>query len=462
MWEIISFLLAGGAAVGSNVWSSIRKGERRLEAWRETATSCGLHVAEVYGRSGFKAWAGRLEVQIELDREERARIVVVIPGPRDFQMVRIGSQSLLAFAWARDTKLGDAAFDNRFSLEGPKGLIFALLDAETRRLLLSLDAEGPLEVSGGSLRAEMVDEKVPRLLPLVLDLGGRLAQAMDVEVPRRLAENAARDPEVEVRLQSLLLLVRELPEHPATAEALRTACSDTNPEIRLRAAEALGAEGRGLLLKLAESSGYDAVSARAISILDGELPFERVPAILDRALHGHRLQTARVCVEALGRRGGTAAVGPLANVVAHERGELAAVAAQILGTIGNAEAEPPLILALQRDIPDLRMAAARALGRVGSVAAVLPLKETAERFSHDRGLRQATRQAIAEIQSRLPGATPGELSLAGAEMGQLSLAQDEAGELSLATDQAGELSLAPAEPEQSSPGGDEDPADGPG
>ena len=60
-----------------------------------------------------------------------------------------------------------------------------------------------------------------------------------------------------------------------------------------------------------------------------------------------------------------------------------------------------------------------------------PLKEAAERSWIDLGLRAAARQAIAEIQSRLEGASPGQLSLTEAEAGQLSLARDEAGQLSL-------------------------------
>jgi hypothetical protein len=76
---------------------------------------------------------------------------------------------------------------------------------------------------------------------------------------------------------------------------------------------------------------------------------------------------------------------------------------------------------------------------------VLPLKETAERFESDPDLSRATRQAIAEIQSRLPGASPGQLSLAGAEVGQLSLAQGDAGQLSLVNDPGGQLSLQPEE-----------------
>lgn len=83
------------------------------------------------------------------------------------------------------------------------------------------------------------------------------------------------------------------------------------------------------------------------------------------------------------------------------------------------------------------MAAANALGRIGSVAAVLPLREAAERSWLDRELRRVTRLAIAEIQSRLQGASPG----------QLSLAQAEAGQLSLATNPAGQLSFSGAEPD---------------
>ncbi len=55
-------------------------------------------------------------------------------------------------------------------------------------------------------------------------------------------------------------------------------------------------------------------------------------------------------------------------------------------------------------------------------------------------LRSAARQAIAEIQSRLSGAEPGQLSLAGGEAGQLSLSENEAGRVSLAP------SLAPPAP----------------
>ena len=158
-----------------------------------------------------------------------------------------------------------------------------------------------------------------------------------------------------------------------------------------------------------------------------------------------RLQTARACLEALGHSGDAADVDRLAKVMALEQGELAAAAALALGATGCAAAEPPLILALQerrRTAPGGRgeSAGPRRHGR-GRAAAE----------GSDPALRQqprappGPRQAIAEIQSRLPGASPGQLSLAGVEVGQLSLAQAEAGQLSLAADPAGQLSLQPKE-----------------
>jgi HEAT repeat protein len=191
----------------------------------------------------------------------------------------------------------------------------------------------------------------------------------------------------------------------------------------------------GILFELAESLEDDAVSAEAVSILDRTLPCERTQSILFDALHRRRLQTARACLEALGKSGDAAAIDALAKVIALEKGELATVAALALGTTGSPAAEPTLLLALQREEADLWIAAASALGRVGSAEAVLPLKEAAERSWLDLELRRATRQAMAEIQSRLSGASPGQLSLAGTEAGQLSLAADPAGQLSLPSEE---------------------------
>jgi hypothetical protein len=425
---------------------------RRVRAWQDALRACGLQVTEPPGWSRqLTARAGPVAVKIETcgNKGRLTRITVWIPGPPDFHSLRIRREPLVR--WGREIEIGDKAFDEMFFIEGPPRLVLALLDAETRRLLIQANTVSRLEISNGTLRAEnMADRMVPYVLPLLLNIAHRFVQPMDVL--RRLTENATRDPEPGVRLQNLSLLIRELPDNPWTVEALRTACSDKNLEVRLLAARNLGAEGRGVLLDLAESLEDDAVSAKAVAALGRELPLERTRALLSNALRRRCLQSARTCLEALGQNGNAEDVDLLAKVMELEQGELATAAAQALGGTGrglSARAEPPLILALQREQPaDLRAAAAQALGRIGSVAAVLPLKEAAESSWLDLDLRRAARQAIAEIQSRLSGASPGQLSLASSEAGQLSLAQDGDGRLSLAIDPAGQLSLPPREPKQ--------------
>jgi hypothetical protein len=446
MWELAVPFLTGGFSF----WAAVRANQSRLRNWRSAAESCGLRVEEISSpwawRMKLHARAEPLEVWIESARRDQhaVRITVAVPGPPGFSGVRIRRESLRPRG-AREIEVGDGIFDSTFFVEGPRRLVFTLLDGETRGLLKNINALGPLGIAGSEIRAEMSEGLLDLVLPMLLDVGRRFAQRVDVA--QRLAGNAGQDSEAGVRLSNLRLLVDEFPGEPGTLETLRNAAwSDPSPGIRLRAASGIGVEGHAVLVELAEGMVEDPVSAQAVSTLGRNLPFERVRAILDLSLRRRRLQTAHACLEALGSSGDAADVNRLAKVMALEQGELAAAAALALGVTGCAAAEPPLLLAFQREkTDDVRVAAAKALGRVGSAAAVLPLKEATERSAGNSELLRALRQAIAEIQSRLPGASPGQLSLAGVEAGQLSLAQAEAGQLSLAADPAGQLSLQPKE-----------------
>jgi len=224
--------------------------------------------------------------------------------------------------------------------------------------------------------------------------------------------------------------VRELPDHPATREALLAARDDPDADVRLRAGAALGAEGREPLLRLALGEGAeDATTDRAVTALGEQLTLDEATAILRNALRARREATARSAMGVLAHRSGKEAIHMIAKVLAVEQGPLAHAAAHTLGLTGSALAEEPLLAALRSADASLRVAATRALGQVGTVAAVAALRELE---ADDSALRIAVRQAIARIQARIAGAGPGQLSLAGGESGQLSLAEGEAGHLSFA------------------------------
>jgi HEAT repeat protein len=162
-----------------------------------------------------------------------------------------------------------------------------------------------------------------------------------------------------------------------------------------------------------------------------------VSGLLSKALDTQRGATALECVKALGRRGGAESVGLLTDLLTsaskpeHPLPGLAVEAARALGCIGDASAERPLVAALGSASNLIAMAAAEALGRMGSVHAVRPLRGVELRAAAT-GVRSVARQAVAEIQARLRGASQGQLSLADGEEGRLSIVDGERGQLSFA------------------------------
>jgi hypothetical protein len=434
-WEFVKFGVMVAVVVGVPVVSKAVDSRRRLKVWQGIAERRGLSVVKVSTlpmRLGFTARSGPVEMRITGEKDY-VRVVATVEGPPELAAVSI-RRDIIFLPTGREIETGDPKFDDTFVIKGPQPFVCALLDAQVRSLLMQAKDMGLFEISGGELRFSGQETELSGVLDLFRNLGQRFAD--EQELPRRLLENVRRDPQPGVRLQNLLVLIREYPGDPNTAKALHIGAKDSNVEVRLRAALGLGAEGRDILQKLAAGLEHDAVSAGAVTALGPELPLERLRSILGRARKERMAKTARACLEALASLGG-AAVGTLAQVIWDGSPELAATAARGLGKIGDSAAEPSLLAALTRDNPELQEAAAAALGRVGTAAAVLPLQEAAERYG---ALRWAAGQAVAEIQARLEGASPGQLSLA-------AIGASEAGQLSLAAED-GQLSLAPHSTEQ--------------
>jgi hypothetical protein len=427
---LFGLVVAAIAASVAYLVSSERK-RAHLRIWGEAARRAGLTGVEeaeggIFEGEFVAGLAGPLHVRLEAYRagkyENGTKIVVtgLGHGAGGLSLRREGLSTAFEkrFIGEREIEVGDPGFDAEYYVQGQAPLAVALLDRETRRRLGSLmrgrvavAGREPIEVdpslSDGVLEVQVKEsgfsgnrERVPEILGAVLEVARLLVRPADVAA--RIAANLRDEPGPGARLRGVLTLAREFHQHPATREALLAAREDPSPEVRLRAASFLGEEGRATLLALVEATGTDdACAARAVAELGERLPAERAAAALRRALGGAgRPQTAQACLEALGR-------------------------------LGRPEHEGLLLEALGSDDPAVSIAAARALGRAGTVAAVPALREATS--AGVRGeLRSAARQAIAEIQARLTGAEPGQLSLAGGEAGALSLADGEPGRLSLA------------------------------
>jgi len=441
--------------------------QSRGRVWREAANSVGLTdlvTSDFLGiERGITGRAGMLRVTLERyqrGRDERGTRIVIdgLGHPSyEFALRKEGVGSAIEKAFGeREIELGDRAFDDRAYIHGSPRVVHAVLDGETRRLVGELIAgripTGPageplkarVAVSDGALRAEIRERpfqpggrRIPEALETLLVAARRLVLPDDI--PGRLAENVRTDPLATVRLSNLLTLTREYPDYEATRTALRAAGEDEDDEVRLRAAIALGDEGHEILRQIAASTDVeDGRSARAVSALDAHLTGAEAKGILESSLAAGRPATARAAVQALGRIGGGEAIPALAAALEAEDDRLVVTAAGALGATGDTVAEAPLIAALDRDGPAVWPAIAEALGRVGTAAAVAPLRTMAGRFPFDLGLRRASRQAIAEIKSRLTGATPGQLALADGDTGQLSLAEEGLqGQVSLAAEGEG-------------------------
>jgi hypothetical protein len=201
-----------------------------------------------------------------------------------------------------------------------------------------------------------------------------------------------------VRLHCLRALVREHLRDDAIEAVLAGAEDDESQEVRLEAAIARGPAGRPALLALAaEGWTDDAIAARALDALGPHVPPDRAEPVLEHALGAGKHATAAACLRALGRAG-PLAVPLLWRSVAHARPEVARAAVEAIASAGTAD-----------DVPRLRELEARA----------------------SRALASAARQAIASIQSRLSGASPGQLALAADADGRVSVADAAAGRVAI-------------------------------
>jgi hypothetical protein len=458
LFELIA--VAVTASVGYLI--AFERGRSRLRAWRETAAGVGLtgiSESSSFGiPTGVVGQAGPLVVRLESYRrgksERGTRVEIGGLGHGGLVDVRaegVGSQLAKVFG-DREVALGDADFDRVAYVQGSPALVRAVLGADARRAMGSLFSghftEGP-GVSARTVRTMLTDSRLraefrerafddlgsrlPAIVKELVAVGRLLVRPDDVAV--RIAENIRDEPLASVRLVNLDTLATEYPRHAATRPALVAALDDPSPEVQLRAANVLGADGHDALLRLARRHDIEeTVVIRAIAALDVHYPEDLADETLRRTCESGRLQVARACIDRLAVSGAARYVQDLAALLSSTSLDLAVAAANALGSVANQTAENALVGALGSPAGEVRLAAVASLGRVGSALAVAPLHSCGADHRFDAPLRSAIRQSVATIQSRIAGASPGQLTLAADEVGQVSLAgTDSRGQVALVT-----------------------------
>jgi HEAT repeat protein len=451
-WLVGSWVLVSAAVAFFALLKAL--GDRRargtlVDQWRSVGRILGLRDIEsvdaFFGGSMLTGIAGRRRVTLERSPAH---------APGTFAELTVEGDSGITLrpedgtgdstAQEREIELGDEVFDAEVEVHGTPDRVRAILDAETRRIVrlmlrghLEVPGRRPLSVGGtvslvdGHLRAvlrEGPEPPAPSELREVVDALLALADRFDrpSDVAARLAAALEREPQWRVRLSGLEVLSTSYPTDAATVAALRHALVDEVAEVRLQAARGLGDEGREVLLKTACSEAEDdIIAAHAIDALGARMPPDLAASVLRQALRSRRPRTVDSCVQVLGLNGGAAAAPLLARVLALESGALAVAAAKALGKVASPEGEAALLASLKRGEPDVVVAAIEALGHTAGVRVVMSIQEVAEEPDSNVDVRRVARQAVAEIQSRLPGASSGQVSIAEDEAGQLSIADDD-------------------------------------
>jgi hypothetical protein len=419
-------------------------------------------VAVAIGRYSYvgqqlKAVASRLDIELS---DEPGRRDQEITGMRDGFGIRFGSnkanyfceilgmgkipESLRLYASHQLSRrfygnilTGDRYFDEQVEIGGSELVALAVLDRRTRQLVLNdVVGCGATIDNGGIFFLKHGLSDVEAAVPQLLKLARRLVLD-EHETATRLARNAATDTSAEVRLRNLSLLQ----QHFRGSEELRSANLQAlagTGELRLSAAIDMGREGLDTVCKIALSEREQSrLRVRAVEHLTETALAEQAAPVLIKLIDIGATEVSRAAIAGLGELRHSAAFEQLVDRLVDADTGTAVVIAGALARIEAAAAEPILIRLLTQESRQVRSAAVNALADIGTRAAVEPLLALTDVLIPS-GLSREAERAIARIQSRLPEAARGELSLAelSAQDGALSPAPPEA---------AGAGSLSPAE-----------------
>ena len=435
MGALVFIAFAGGLAAFVLYFSS--KFEKSVDqAWAKTGEALGVAFKPVkWGEQRSldgKAGDCSFEVaEVAKGRGRRTRFAVTSRSiPRGLALETEGGVAALGrvlrgedlrirggFFDKKDFEFGDRAFDTVVKVAGPEDTARAALGPKAREAVRALmEMEPSVKLEDGALvleKAAQLDQ-VSKILPTVQAMLRAAAELRVTGVPEGLARNVREDAAALARLRDLEMLVLHHAGHPSALEAGRAALADSDAEVRLAAARALGGDEEReaidqMLRKPEELPNEVAVAAlkRMMEIAEYQQVQPRVAQLLQST--APRVLCAAMILAAHGRDQTTTT--RLCELTESTILEIAKTAATALGELGDLRGQPALLKMLGHEDGDVRHAAVAALGKIGDIRAVEPLLPLADGVLPG-ALRDAAKEAVRRIQSRLGEAGAGRLSVA--------------------------------------------------
>ena len=242
-------------------------------------------------------------------------------------------------------------------------------ELERRRILSALNSTDPQERFAAALAAGQVQlrDAYPALLRLADDSNVRVQVAARYGLHRlgdtrrsHDLEDLARDPDASVRGDTALVL--GLIPDPSAVKPLAFLLRDSNPAVRLQAAEGLWRHGddRGLNALIAATIN-EAADNQMIAVLALAQPRDpRLDSNIALSMGSPYDEVRLVAARALGMVGNAFGYKEAAAHVAASDARQRALAALALGAIGRPDAAPLLSQLLTDPDPAVRVAAASA------------------------------------------------------------------------------------------------------
>lgn len=220
----------------------------------------------------------------------------------------------------------------------------------------------------------------------------------------------------DLRLKSLLELIRQFPRSEETKRAAAAALVDDSMQIRFYGAMFLEEEGLEIVEAIvADESAPTELRVIGLRHRGRAVDRTRYGALIDRLLDSPAPEIKEAAIYAYADLAGENGIDRLAAMLAVATPKIAEAIARAFGRIRSPHAEPVLLALL--DAPELSesvlIAAAQALSRVGSTAALTRLIEVLEQRELKDMTQQVLRAAVEVLRDdRRPNAG-GHLSVVG-------------------------------------------------